>query len=274
MILKFDKEKLDRILSDFSLITGVPIAILGQEFEYIANSRTEEQKFCLTLQEADNCYRCKCSDMEMLEKCKISKKAEMHICHAGLCDMAVPLVSDGEILAYIILGRIRTDRSGLSTEKVSWFDGDINELCRHYESLAYYDKQGLGSVANIAVAVASYILGDGVIKPQYNLMAEKAARYIDENLSENLTVSSLCRYLGVSKNLLYENFNTAFGSSIKDYITKRRLHRALNLLTDTELSVGEIADSVGICNHTYFSRLISTSTGMSPLKYRKSSREK
>ena len=274
MILKFDKEKLDRILYDYSKLTGLSIAIVDDELEFIASSRGTGGRFCRMLQERDLAHRCKCSDNYILQKCKSSGKAEMHICHAGLCDMAVPLVSEGNVIAYIILGQIKNKAEFKDIyDRVSWFEKDIDTLREEYAKLVYYDDDGIKSVANIAVAVAAYILGDGVIKPQYNLIAEKAARFISDNLQKDITVELLCRSLGVSKNLLYGAIRTAFGCTVKDYVAEKRLTRAMQLLAETDIPVCEIADGVGIYNHTYFSRLITRRTGMPPLKYRKTMKQ-
>ncbi len=274
MILKFNKEKLDRILYDYCNLTGISIALLDSNFEHIASAHPTGLSFCRMLQNRDSAYRCKCSDNVIIEKCKITGKAEMHICHAGLCDMAIPLITDGEIIAYIILGRIkRKETFDEITKHLSWFEKDMDILRDEYAKLKYYDEDGVMSVANIAVAVAAYILGDGVIKPQYNLVAEKAAKFIYENLEKDITVNFLCKSLGVSKNLLYDAFRTAFDCTVKDYITDKRVSRAMKLLSETNMPVSEIADSVGIYNHTYFSRLMTQKTGISPLKYRKGETE-
>ncbi len=270
MILKFDKEKLDGILKDYSRITGISIALINKDAEFIASSDGEDG-FCRMLQQEDDCLRCRLSDGEILRKCRITGKPEIHICYAGLCDMAIPLMADGSIIAYVILGRIRSG-SGFeeSLSRISWFSGDIARLREEYEKLPFYDDESINSVANIAVAVSAYILGDGVIRPRYNIIAEKAAKLIEENLSEKLSVGFLCKSLGVSKNSLYESFKTAFGCTMKDYVIDKRVARAMRLLCETEMTVGEIADSVGIYNHAYFSRLMTERTGLSPMKFRRS----
>lgn len=270
MILKLDREKLEGILSDYTKITGISIAILDTDAENIACAHGAGCEFCRMLQQADDCYRCKLSDDMILERCRRTGKPEMHVCHAGLCDMAIPLISEGKIIAYVILGRIRKSVEFDSVlESIPWFSGDKGALEKAFSELCFYDEETLKSVANIAVAVSAYILGDGVISPRYNVVAEKAAEIIEASLSDRITVGGLCRSLGVSKNYLYESFKTAFGCTVKDYITDKRVSKAEKLLAETDLSIGEIADRVGIFNHTYFSRLMTERTGMSPIKYRK-----
>ena len=270
MILKFDRDKLETILSDFSRVTGVSIALVDSELDYVASSDAKGTRFCRLLQANDNAYRCKCSDESILEKCRKSGKLEIHVCHAGFSDAAIPIMSGGEVIAYIILGRMG---SGISFEecmsRLKWYGGDMEELEREFSQTVSFDKKGIQSVANVAVAVASYILNDGVVKPQYNIVAERAAKIISENLHKDITVGYMCKCLGVSKNLLYDTFRTAFGCTVKEYVNNKRITRAVKLLCETDMQVSEIADAVGIVNHTYFSRLMTERLGMSPLKYRK-----
>lgn len=273
MIFRFDRDKLEKILCDFSRITGVSIAFVDSELDFVASSDGKGTRFCRLLQANDNSYHCRCSDENILQKCKNSRKLEIHVCHAGFSDAAIPIVSDGEVCAYIILGRMG---SGMSweecLEKIPWYSGDREELKKEFAQTAAFDESGICSIANVAVAVASYILNDGVVKPQYNIVAERAAKLISENLQKDITVGYICKSLGVSKNLLYDNFKSAFGCTVKEYVNNKRITRAIKLLCETDMQMSEISDTVGISNHTYFSRLMSERLGMSPVKYRKSLR--
>ncbi len=270
MILKFDREKLETILCDFSRITGISIAFVDSELDYVASSDGKGTRFCRLLQASDNSYHCRCSDESILQRCKDSGKLEIHVCHAGFSDAAIPIVSGGEVIAYIILGRMG---SGISFEecmaKLPWYSGDREELKKEFSQTCSFNEEGIRSIANVAVAVASYILNDGVVKPQYNIVAERAAELISENLQKDITVGYICKSLGVSKNLLYDTFKAAFGCTVKEYVNNKRISRAVKMLCETDMQISEIADSVGISNHTYFSRLMTERLGMSPVKYRK-----
>ena len=58
------------------------------------------------------------------------------------------------------------------------------------------------------------------------------------------------------------------GRSPQQYLINLRLHNAQNMLLDTDLSVGEIARSVGYDDQLYFSRLFHRYFGTSPREYR------
>ena len=65
-------------------------------------------------------------------------------------------------------------------------------------------------------------------------------------------------------------FNVSFSCFIspKEYIITRRLNEASAMLLEGELSVSEIARSVGYADYTQLTRLFKVKTGMSPQEYR------
>ena len=93
--------------------------------------------------------------------------------------------------------------------------------------------------------------------------------YIDKNIASELSINQLCNYLYISRNSLYKAFHSYFDCTVNEYITRRRINKAAVLLRESGDSVTTIAESVGISNYTYFSRLFKKKMGMSPIRYRK-----
>ena len=60
-----------------------------------------------------------------------------------------------------------------------------------------------------------------------------------------------------------------FGMSATSFIKNETILRAKRLLAHTDLTVKEIADSLGIDDHAYFSRLFAQTTGISPTAFRR-----
>lgn len=56
--------------------------------------------------------------------------------------------------------------------------------------------------------------------------------------------------------------------SIKEYITHNKINRAKKLLIETNMSITEIADSVGYSHVLAFSKAFSSKEKVSPQKYR------
>ena len=271
MTIKYDLEKLQAILRDYTRITGLSIAVLDREFQQIAVAHSQESGFCQSIQNSElGKDKCRCSDRDLLERCAQTQRAEFHVCHAGLTDAAIPLIKDGIIIGYVLLGRIRRSVNMDSIcDRLDWMHMGQDLLNESFRSLTYYDDQQMQSVINLASAITTYILVDDMVKMEYNQDMERAVTYIRENLNGDLSVEGICTGLSISKNLLYDLFRRGMNTTVGEYVTHCRMERAKELLRDTPLPLTAVADAVGIENYTYFIKLFKKRTGVTPLQYRK-----
>ncbi len=90
------------------------------------------------------------------------------------------------------------------------------------------------------------------------------ADYIDANLNEKLSVSTLARRVGLSPHHFSHSFSASFGLSPHRYVLQRRIAEATRLLKESKLSVAEIAYELGFSSHAHFSQIYRKNTGMSP----------
>lgn len=96
---------------------------------------------------------------------------------------------------------------------------------------------------------------------------QKALRFIQYNYSESLSIDRVATHVGISRSHLYRIFMAHLKVSPNEYISQFRMKVACSLLRKPDLSVGEIASSVGISDPLYFSRLFKKHKGISPSKY-------
>ena len=85
--------------------------------------------------------------------------------------------------------------------------------------------------------------------------------YIKTHLHTQLKVKKIADIIGISPTYLLCCFKNKFGISPKQYISNMKLSVAEKLLTDGELSVTEVAYSVGFQDVLTFSRFFSTICG-------------
>ena len=100
----------------------------------------------------------------------------------------------------------------------------------------------------------------------------KAMAFADAGLANSLSVDALAREAERSKSGVTGLFRTYCGTSPTQWVNRRRMERARELLATSGLPVGEIGAAVGIRDPFYFSRLFKKLTGQSPLAYRKVTR--
>lgn len=97
----------------------------------------------------------------------------------------------------------------------------------------------------------------------------KAIDYINDNYTAALGMEELCEVSGVSKQHLCLLFRNTLNTRPMEYIAKRRIQAAKELLTGSGKSVEEIAAEMGFCSASYFCKLFKRYEGISPSRFRK-----
>ncbi|MDD3242750.1 MAG: AraC family transcriptional regulator [Eubacteriales bacterium] len=93
--------------------------------------------------------------------------------------------------------------------------------------------------------------------------------YINEHLSDPLSIDTLCETAQYSKYHFLRTFKRHMGLTTTEYITLMRLERAARLLRTSTLSVTDICAQVGFGNVSYFIKRFSQHYGCTPLAFRK-----
>lgn len=104
-------------------------------------------------------------------------------------------------------------------------------------------------------------------KATENVYLRYAVKFINANLFRKLTVNELVELLGISQPYLYNIFKSSMNISPKQYIDKQKLEKAKELLLTTNMSITEVANSLGIDESVTFSKFFKRNTGMSPSEF-------
>ena len=89
--------------------------------------------------------------------------------------------------------------------------------------------------------------------------------YIDDHLSEDLTLSQLASIAGISASHFKTLFRQSIGVPLHQYVVQRRLDRAKDLLMAGKLSIAEIALASGFSHQSHMARHLRRASGLSPL---------
>jgi signal transduction histidine kinase/ligand-binding sensor domain-containing protein/DNA-binding response OmpR family regulator len=100
------------------------------------------------------------------------------------------------------------------------------------------------------------------------ILIKKAIAYVEKNISESdFSVEDLSQELGMSRVYLYKKLLAITGKTPIEFIRIIRLKRAVQLLEKSDLSVSEIAYSVGFNNPRYFTKYFKDEYGLLPSQY-------
>ncbi|MBO4636794.1 MAG: response regulator [Clostridiales bacterium] len=98
---------------------------------------------------------------------------------------------------------------------------------------------------------------------------DSAMRYIDNHYKdEDISLDSVAIASNISANYLSAMFSQKVGLSFVEYVTKKRMEKAKQLLRKTDKRSGEIASEVGYKDPRYFSFVFKKKTGCTPSQYR------
>lgn len=93
--------------------------------------------------------------------------------------------------------------------------------------------------------------------------------YVGKNYMNRITTKEISRIIYLSEGYFCRFFKRITGRSFSDYLTGIRIQRAKLLLESSDISVTQIAESVGFEDNNYFSRVFKKQEGVTPLAYRK-----
>ena len=98
---------------------------------------------------------------------------------------------------------------------------------------------------------------------------EAARCYLHEHVSEQISLASLARLVGLSPFHLVRAFQREVGTPPHRYLVDLRMARAKELLGGSELAVTDVCRMVGFTTLSHFGSTFRRRVGMSPTGYRR-----
>ena len=106
-----------------------------------------------------------------------------------------------------------------------------------------------------------------------NLTSQKIidiVKYINHEFKEDITLESISEKFYISSAHLSKLFKKVTGFNYREYLSNVRIKHAVNLLSNSDLNITEIAFQVGFNSSNHFCKSFKSVIGISPLKYRNS----
>lgn len=123
--------------------------------------------------------------------------------------------------------------------------------------------------------LVEFIHYDGGMEEQYRCLTDKTMQvirdmkeYIEEHMSQHITIRELSEMFHISATSLKENFKILYGYSPYEFLKRHRMSTAAQLLQNTDLPVSEIGIRVGYENPSKFSAAFLSIYKVPPRAYR------
>jgi len=112
------------------------------------------------------------------------------------------------------------------------------------------------------------LLEAGRDEARYGTAIKDAIDYIYAHLHEAIGMKQVAEHLHLNASYFSVLFKEQTGVTFSDYLTRRRLQRAKELLVTTSMPIWEIAEKVGYQTAKYFIKVFKDNEGASPSQYR------
>ncbi len=93
--------------------------------------------------------------------------------------------------------------------------------------------------------------------------------YIDQNLSQQISLSDLAAVAGLSRFHFNRAFKKAVGQTPYQYVLAQRIERGRRLLAEHTLSLEQVAVAVGFREAAHFQKTFKAREGMTPMAFRR-----
>lgn len=106
----------------------------------------------------------------------------------------------------------------------------------------------------------------------YSDVIYHAIVYVNEHFDEDIKEEDVAAKFGLSYSYFSRSFKAATGRTFRDYLICARVNEADQLITNSDLSIAEVARKCGYANVSHFIGVYKKQTGKTPLQARKESR--
>lgn len=266
MNMQIDSQKLLPLITAFYGLTGMKIAIYDNHFNEVLTCPEDSCPYCKEIWQCRGREVCDQYTASMCKKCQESKKPILYTCHAGLTEVVSPLTENETVIGYAVCGQVTSqpDRkklleqcggSGIPVEKRELLLRDVK----------YMSHAQIEATLQIINALVSYIILQKMIYASEKPVGLQIAEYIAQNVTADLSVSSLCRKFAMSRSRLYLVTQEYMPYGIAKYIKKCRMDAAAAAIeAHPEKPLWVIAQESGFEHYEYFLRVFRKEIGKSP----------
>lgn len=274
MSLYLDNPKIKELMEDFYTLTGIKIVIFDSDYFEIMSYPEEHCNFCSLMHNNPHTkQQCLSSNKAAFETCKKTGQLFIYKCHVGLIEATAPLIDNGIIIGYIMFGQITDIKEknylfNIFDSLSQKFDINVSQDRQIFSDIKVKSREEIRAAAKILEACTFYVLLKEMVHFQKEQFIQRLNSYIEAHLSDEITVSNLCKEFEVSRSKLYEISEQYLGIGVAEYIKLKRIKTAKEMLKLTNRSVSEISEIVGFTDYNYFCRVFKKEVGSPAKKYR------
>lgn len=166
-----------------------------------------------------------------------------------------------DIIVLNTLLRKAAEVGGVHPYYLKSFSEDVMKQTEMVDSLLKQERMKIQMIRKYCLLVRnSSVQG-------YTLVIQRAVNYINLNLEKDLSLKHLGEVCSVNPSYLSALFKKEMKINITEYISRQRIHLAVNLLDSKNMQIQDVAAACGIYDVNYFRKVFKKQMGITPKEY-------
>jgi AraC-like DNA-binding protein/ligand-binding sensor protein len=268
----FYDEEVQRLIDSFAKCFRVRFTIFSADGgDMILGFPYQSSGFCRMVRENLHLLpACQSQNLAMCRKCEIEQEPVMYRCHAGLHEAVMPITAGREnqtLIGYAMIGQFRVkgdkgvkkDFAGIGEAK------DASVLKKAYLDLPLYDVKAAQNMVDLFSVLVKFIIMREYIKVRNLGLAEKVSRWLDDHITEQITIDTAAAAVCRSGSSVYHSIKHRYSMSFKQRHTIKSIQYFERLVSaEPNLTISEAALKAGFEDPLYFSRIYKKNRRISP----------
>lgn len=220
---------------------------------------------------------CHDTDISRLKQTYSSKKPLRYLCHAGLIDIMMPVIINGEHVATINCGQVLPEphsEKGFQQlkKRLRSMGFSSSALRKAYYASPFCSFEKMNIIMNLFTFFVEYF-GEiswrlKQVRQKDFLPVQMAQKFIHDHFQEHVTLGDVARSASLSPHYFSSLFHEMTDMTVKKYVQMIRVNAAKQLLSLTSERITDIAYDVGFNNLTDFNRVFRRLESCSPRQHR------
>lgn len=256
--------------------------ITGRYASAFSRYHIHNNPFCIQLKNTREVWDC-CIARQRSLLDKLDKPIQFGMCHCGVEEYVLPITYKSKNIGFVSISGYRQNTE-LAVQKFTHAADKyqlnlplIHDLYEKGLNPQVPDQDIVYTLAAPIIAMLEYLFllqldlfGETDIRKHDDSSTfTKALLYLERYYREHITLQDLCEFCSCSCSYMSHLFKQQTGRNMNQYINDLRIAEARILLSNTGLSITEIALNVGYSSSNYFTNVFRDLCQCTPSEYRR-----
>lgn len=258
---------------DYLESLGLSVSVHGRAVSGILEHNVHANPFCVLVKTDSDAWD-KCISCQQKVFARYRDGMLFGMCHAGM-EEYVFFVDSGTFVSVSGYGLNREKASERITSLSADFNLKKSELLNVYDSALRHEPEDISRLKTLIMPLCrmlslfSLLSAGTEARQSRSKTFDSLLAFVQRRYSEDITLGQIARACSCSESTVSHLFKLYTGVSVKKYIADLRLKKAADFLSESDLSVTDIALLVGFSDANWFSSAFKKRFGVSPSDYRR-----